>query len=93
MDRGGGGQFREDLYYRLNVVSIKIPPFRERLDEVGALSMKFVAQYNAKYQQDKKLTYDVIREFEKYDWKGNIRSSKTLWRNGAGQQPRVPADR
>lgn len=81
LDEVAAGRFREDLYYRLNVVSIKIPPLRERLDEVGALAMQFVAQYNAKYRQEKKLTYDVIREFEKYDWKGNIRELKNVVEN------------
>lgn len=81
MDEVTAGRFREDLYYRLNVVSIKIPPLRERADEVPALALKFLAQYNAKYQQNKGLTYDVIREFKKHDWKGNIRELKNVVEN------------
>lgn len=81
MDEVTAGRFREDLYYRLNVVSIQIPPLRERADEIPALALKFLAQYNAKYQQNKNLTYDVIREFRKYDWKGNIRELKNVVEN------------
>lgn len=72
------GRFREDLYYRLNVVSIKIPPLRERVDEIPALTLRFIAQFNTKYHQDKKLTYDVMREFESHEWRGNIRELKNV---------------
>ncbi|MPN19852.1 Nitrogen fixation protein VnfA [bioreactor metagenome] len=78
VDEVAAGRFREDLYYRLNVVSIKIPPLRERVDEIGALALRFVNRYNAKYEQDKKLTYDVVRELEKHPWKGNVRELKNV---------------
>lgn len=77
-DEVAAGRFREDLYYRLNVVSIKIPTLQERVDEIPALTLRFIAQFNAKYRQDKKLTYDVIREFEEHEWKGNIRELKNV---------------
>lgn len=75
------GRFREDLFYRLNVVGIEIPPLRERVDEIGALTLKFVTMFNAKYHQDKKLTYDVVHEFENYPWKGNVRQLKNVVEN------------
>ena len=70
--------FREDLYYRLNVVDIHIPPLRERRDEIAALALNYVAQFNAKYHQNKRLTYEAIQEFEQYEWKGNIRQLRNV---------------
>lgn len=72
------GIFRDDLYYRLNVISIEIPPLRERKDEIAPLALKFVKQYNKQYGIDKKLKYEVIRELEEYDWPGNIRQLKNV---------------
>ena len=72
------GTFRDDLYYRLNVISIEIPPLRERKDEIAPLAFKFVKQYNKQYGIDKKLKYEVIRELEEYDWPGNIRQLKNV---------------
>ena len=72
------GTFREDLYYRLNVISIEIPPLKERKDEIAPLAFKFVKQYNKQYGIDKKLKYEVIRELEEYDWPGNIRQLKNV---------------
>jgi PAS domain S-box-containing protein len=75
------GKFREDLYYRLNVVKIKIPPLRKRLADIAPLSMMFLNQFNGKYNQSKELTIDVIKEFEKYYWPGNIRELKNVVEN------------
>jgi len=73
--------FREDLYYRLNVVKIVIPPLRKRVEDITPLSMLFLAKYNKKYAQSKILTYDVIKEFEKYAWHGNVRELKNVMEN------------
>ena len=75
------GSFREDLYYRLNVVNIRIPSLRERKDEIPLLCLKFVHYYNRQYGENKKMTYPVIREFEKYSWPGNIRELKNVIEN------------
>ena len=75
------GLFREDLYYRLNVVNIRIPSLRERKDEIPLLCLKFVHYYNRQYGENKKMTYPVIREFEKYSWPGNIRELKNVIEN------------
>jgi two-component system response regulator AtoC len=68
------GGFREDLYYRLNVVSIHIPPLRERKEEIYFLIEyfldKFNRQYNKKYQ---KISPEIMQRFIDYDWPGNIR--------------------
>ncbi|MEG0804088.1 MAG: sigma 54-interacting transcriptional regulator, partial [Pygmaiobacter sp.] len=75
------GKFREDLLYRLNVVKIAIPPLRERKKDIPLLCLKFVYLYNAQYQENKKLSYPVIEEFERYDWPGNVRELKNVIEN------------
>jgi DNA-binding NtrC family response regulator len=68
------GNFREDLYYRLNVVGINIPPLKERLDDIPELMKHFIVRYNAQLNKQI-LGYDdnVIRLFMEHDWKGNVR--------------------
>jgi PAS domain S-box-containing protein len=75
------GTFRDDLYYRLNVVGIKIPPLRKRIADIAPLSMMFLFQYNKKYNQNKELTIDVMKELEKNSWPGNIRQLKNVIEN------------
>lgn len=75
------GNFRDDLYYRLNVVSLRVPPLRERIDEIVPLATKFVNKFNKLYGQEKKLTYDLICELEAYNWPGNIRELKNVVEN------------
>ena len=65
--------FREDLYYRLNVIPIKIPPLRERPEDIEALSEHFLREYNRKYGRNITLSNDVMKKFKKYPWPGNIR--------------------
>src|SRR5438876_511395 len=73
------GQFREDLFFRLNVVCINLPPLRERRDEIPILSdyllKKYSVQYNKPYSE---LTQDTMRLFMDYDWPGNIRELENL---------------
>ncbi len=75
------GRFRDDLYYRLNVVSLKIPPLRERIDEIMPLATKFLNEFNKLYGQEKKLTYDLLCALEAYNWPGNIRELKNVIEN------------
>ena len=77
----GEGRFRDDLFYRLNVVSLKVPPLRERVDEILPLATKFVNLFNKLYGQNKKLTYDLVQELEDYQWPGNIRELKNVIEN------------
>ncbi|MBF7097710.1 sigma-54 interaction domain-containing protein [Alkalibacter mobilis] len=67
------GEFREDLYYRLNVIPIEIPPLRERKEDIPMLVNKLLKTANEKYLKNKKITNEMIHEFENYDWPGNIR--------------------
>jgi two-component system response regulator GlrR len=69
------GTFREDLFYRINVIPIYLPPLRERKEDIPLLASHFFAKYNAK-QQDKKIegfTPAAIRKMMLYDWPGNVR--------------------
>ncbi|KAA8674945.1 sigma 54-interacting transcriptional regulator [Clostridium sp. HV4-5-A1G] len=70
------GTFREDLFFRLNVISIEIPPLRERTSDIAPLALKFIRKFNRQYGQNKKITYEVMKELEAYSWPGNIRQLK-----------------
>ncbi len=68
------GKFREDLYYRLNVVTITIPPLRERKEDIPLLVAYFVAKYSKKYGKAVQgVSEDAIKIFMDYDWPGNVR--------------------
>lgn len=67
------GKFREDLYYRLNICEINIPPLRDRIDDVFCLAQHFLDKYNDKYMQSKTLSSETIFEMKRYSWPGNVR--------------------
>lgn len=67
------GLFREDLYYRLIVVPIIIPPLRERKEDIPDLARYFVDRFNAKYGLHFKLTPELVHALEEKDWPGNVR--------------------
>jgi two-component system response regulator AtoC len=66
-------QFREDLYYRLNVIEIRIPPLRERREEIPLLVDHFVRKFNAQFGRTVEIPQDTIRVFMEYHWPGNLR--------------------
>ena len=73
------GSFREDLYYRLNVVTVSIPPLRERTDAVPLLSDHFLNRYNEQYGKDVKgLTPEAMSVFMNYHWPGNVRELENM---------------
>jgi len=73
------GQFREDLFFRLNVVCITLPPLRQRRDEIPALTQHFLEQYSAHYNKPTPpLATDTLRLFAEYDWPGNVRELENL---------------
>jgi len=69
------GKFREDLYFRLNVFPIQIPPLRERREDIPLLVDYFLKKYN---YQGHKLSKDVVEQFKSYDWPGNVRELKNI---------------
>lgn len=67
------GQFRQDLYYRLKVLTIKIPPLRERISDIQTLSTHFLTLYNKQNAKNCELTTDAQHYLTSYDWPGNVR--------------------
>lgn len=74
-------RFREDLYYRLNVVSVLIPPLRERKEDIVPLINHFLQVVNQKYHTQKSVFSDTIDAFETYSWPGNVRELENLLEN------------
>ncbi|WP_342512050.1 sigma 54-interacting transcriptional regulator [Sporosarcina sp. FSL K6-1522] len=73
------GQFREDLYYRLNVVSLPIPPLRERIEDIPTLVTNFVQEHCIKYQKECPTLHTSAMEiFTSYHWPGNIRELRNV---------------
>jgi two-component system response regulator AtoC len=100
------GTFREDLFYRLNVVTIRVPPLRERKEEIGPLVRHFVGKYRNRYQGGlEQVPPEVMERFHAYDWPGNVRELENLVRRlvvlrdpamvlgelTIAQRPRAPA--
>jgi transcriptional regulator with GAF, ATPase, and Fis domain len=68
------GTFREDLYYRLHVVQVHVPPLRDRVEDIPPLIDHFLSLYAARYRRDRRaLTRDAVRRICAYPWPGNVR--------------------
>src|SRR5947199_4104480 len=74
------GDFREDLYYRLNVVEIRIPPLRERKEEILILAARFLAQFNQQYGRKKQSPPATTARLVEYSWGGNVREMENMIR-------------
>jgi len=72
------GRFREDLYYRLNVIHIKIPALRERLDDLPLLVEHFLNKFRHPDEPPKRLSQEVWKVFYSYPWPGNIRELENV---------------
>ena len=73
------GQFREDLFFRLNVVCIRMPPLRERRDEIPVLCDYFLKKYSVHYNKPHHaLTADTMGLLDQYDWPGNVRELENM---------------
>ncbi len=73
------GRFREDLYYRLNVVEIHIPPLRERMEDVPEIVEAFVAEFALKYNKpDLKVSRQALQTLLNYAWPGNVRELRNV---------------
>ena len=73
------GDFREDLYYRLNVVPIRLPPLRERGDDIPLLADRFMEEFSAQHhRQPKEISRQAMRLLRLYAWPGNIRQLRNL---------------
>jgi two-component system response regulator AtoC len=67
------GEFREDFYHRLNVVELRIPPLRERREEILPLASVFLARFNQRYGRQKQLSTETMARLTEYSWPGNVR--------------------
>ena len=74
------GEFREDLYYRLNVVEIRVPPLRERRDEIPILAAWFLAKFNAQYGRQRELRPETVARLREHLWSGNVRELENVIR-------------
>ncbi len=72
------GRFREDLYYRINVVDIKLPPLRERREDIPLLTIEFAKEFNEREGKIINVSEEVIRAFQKYHWPGNVRQLRNV---------------
>ncbi len=72
------GRFRADLFYRLNIVPINIPPLRKRIADIAPLAYYFINKVNETYQFSKRFHPEVIYAMEQYEWPGNIREMENL---------------
>lgn len=72
------GKFRKDLYYRLNVIPINIPPLRDRSGDIDVLSKYFVSRCNSRYRCHKRMENGLLEIFTQYNWPGNVRELENV---------------
>ncbi|RYM02701.1 PAS domain-containing protein [Sporolactobacillus sp. THM7-7] len=72
------GDFREDLYYRLNVIPIHVPALRERPEDIAVLAIHFLKQFNKKYKKNYVFMPDALNVLELYGWPGNVRELQNV---------------
>ncbi|MED1470030.1 sigma-54 interaction domain-containing protein [Bacillus salipaludis] len=71
-------QFREDLFYRLNIIDIQLPPLRERREDIIPLTYNFLYKFNKKYEMNKIISQECLDLFFWYSWPGNIRQLENV---------------
>jgi two-component system nitrogen regulation response regulator NtrX len=87
------GNFREDLFYRLNVIPFYVPPLRERIEDVALLADHFLREFATAYgRKAKELTPDAYRILQEYSWPGNVRELKNLMERIVILNPQVRVD-
>ena len=84
------GLFREDLYYRLNVVPLRLPPLRERLEDIGDLVRHFLRQSASEGLAHKSIEASAIERMKRYQWPGNVRELENLVRRLVALYPQDP---
>ncbi len=72
------GRFREDLYYRINVIEIKVPPLRERRDDIPLLALTFLKEFCTQEKKKIDLSVDAMQAFKEYHWPGNVRQLRNI---------------
>ncbi|MGZ6236656.1 MAG: sigma 54-interacting transcriptional regulator, partial [Syntrophales bacterium] len=73
------GRFRQDLYYRLNVIPLRVPPLRERKEDIPVLTNWFLKEFSLKEREDEKtIAEDALAKLIEHDWPGNVRELKNF---------------
>ncbi|MCB0711159.1 MAG: sigma-54-dependent Fis family transcriptional regulator [Ignavibacteriae bacterium] len=78
IDEISAGRFREDLFYRLNAIRLKVPPLRERKDDIPLLAAFFIQQYAPEERTDLRLSSSALNALRGYHWKGNVRELENV---------------
>jgi two-component system nitrogen regulation response regulator NtrX len=87
------GNFREDLFYRLNVIPFHVPPLRERIEDAVLLANHFLREFTSSYgRKAKELTPEAYRALQEYAWPGNVRELKNLMERIVIMNPQVRID-
>jgi two-component system nitrogen regulation response regulator NtrX len=87
------GNFREDLFYRLNVIPFAVPPLRERVEDIPVLAEHFLKEFTTSYgRKPKELTPEAVRMLEEYSWPGNVRELRNLMERIVIMNPQVRVD-
>lgn len=87
------GNFREDLFYRLNVIPFHVPPLRERVEDVRLLAEHFLKEFTTAYgRKPKELTEGAVRVLEAYSWPGNVRELRNLMERIVIMNPQTRID-
>ncbi len=74
-------KFRQDLYFRLNIFPVHIPPLRERREDIHKISMFYLDRYNSDYRQKKRFSEKCLEDLQTYDFPGNVRELKNMIKN------------
>ncbi len=89
----GRGNFREDLFYRLNVIPFYVPPLRERLEDIPLLADHFVKDFTTSYgRKPKEITAEAYRVLQEYPWPGNVRELRNLMERIVIMNPQTRID-
>ena len=87
------GNFREDLFYRLNVIPFYVPPLRERIQDIPVLADHFLKEFTTEYgRKPKELTPEAYRVLEEYQWPGNVRELRNLMERIVIMNPQIRVD-
>jgi two-component system nitrogen regulation response regulator NtrX len=87
------GNFREDLFYRLNVIPFHVPPLRERIEDVAMLADHFLKEFTTAYgRKTKELTTEAYRVLQSYPWPGNVRELRNLMERIVIMNPQTKID-
>ncbi len=87
------GNFREDLFYRLNVIPFHVPPLRERVEDIRLLANHFLKEFTTAYgRKPKELTEEALSAIEEYSWPGNVRELRNLMERIVIMNPQTRVD-